>query len=213
MAQDMDEVMEALGYQKYYVAGHDRGARVAHRMVRDYPNKVGKVCVMDIAPTHHMFNNTNKNFATAYYHWFFLIQGDGLPEHMIGLDPEYYLKEKLKRWAAPNAVFSEGAVAECLRCFGQPEAIHTSCEDYRAAASIDLKHDEEDLNGKIKSPVLVLWGEKGFVNKAYDVLNVWGQYAENVTGKSLTCGHFLPEELPAEVRCELQRFFEVEAID
>lgn len=207
MAQDMDEVMEALGYQEYYVAGHDRGGRVAHRMARDYPNKVAKICVMDIAPTWHMFNNTDKNFATGYYHWFFLIQGNGLPEHMIGLDPEYYLKEKLKRWAAPNAVFSEVAVAEYVRCFSRPEAIHASCEDYRAAASIDLKHDEEDMNSKIKSPMLVLWGEKGFVNKTYDVLNVWEKYAEKVMGKRLDCGHFLPEELPTELVYELQNFF------
>ncbi len=207
MAQDMDEVMEALGYKQYYVAGHDRGARVVHRMARDYPDKVKKACVMDIAPTYHMFTTTDKNFATGYYHWFFLIQPDRLPEHMIGLDPEYYLKEKLKRWSAPNAVFSEEAVAEYVRCFSQPEAIHSSCEDYRAAASIDLKHDEEDAHIQVECPLLVLWGKKGFVNKTYDVLNVWREYAKQVMGKSLDCGHFLPEELPGEVVSELQDFF------
>ncbi len=207
MAQDMFEIMEALGHKHFYVAGHDRGGRVVHRMARDYPDNVKKACVMDIIPTYHMFNNTDKNFATGYYHWFFLIQPDGLPERMIGLDPEYYLKEKLRRWAAPNATFSEEAVAEYIRCFSQPEAIHSSCEDYRAAASIDLEHDMEDENIKIECPLLVLWGKKGFVHKTYDVLDVWKRYAKEVEGKNLDCGHFLPEEAGNEVARELQSFF------
>ena len=207
MAQDMVEVMAALGYQEFFVAGHDRGARVTHRMALDYPKRIKKACVMDIAPSHHMFKTTDQNFATGYYHWFFLIQPDGLPEHMIGADPAYYLTAKLKRWSGPGAVFADDAVAEYLRCFSQPEAIHASCEDYRAAASIDLDHDEADLNQKIECPLLVLWGAKGFVHRTYDVLSVWRARAKQVEGKAIDCGHFLPEEASGTVCEELLRFF------
>ena len=207
MAQDMIEVMESLGYSEFAVAGHDRGARVTHRMALDYPEKITKACVMDIAPTHYMFNNTNQHFATGYYHWFFLTQPDGLPEHMIGLEPAYYLKEKLKRWSAPNMQFASEAVDEYVRCFSKPDSIHATCEDYRAAASIDLEHDEADIDKKVECPLLVLWGAKGFVHRSYDVLDVWKQYANDIDGKSLDCGHFLPEEAPNEVYEELHQFF------
>ena len=208
MAQDMVEVMTSLGYDNFFVAGHDRGARVTHRMALDYPERITKACVMDIAPTHHMFKTADRNFATAYYHWFFLIQPDGLPEHMIGLDPAYYLTEKLKRWSAPGAVFANEAVSEYIRCFTKKESIHASCEDYRAAATIDLVHDEEDMDTKIGCPLLVLWGAEGFIHRKYDVLQVWRERAGIVEGKSLEgCGHFLPEEAPGATRDELLRFF------
>ncbi len=207
MAQDMIEVMASLGYSEFFVVGHDRGARVAHRMTLDYPDLIKSACVMDIVPTHHMFKTTDQHFATGYYHWFFLIQPDGLPEHMISADTAYYLTEKLKRWSAPGAVFADEAVAEYLRCFSKAESIHASCEDYRAAASIDLVHDENDINKKIECPLLVLWGAKGFVNTTYDVLGVWRERAKQIEGRSLDCGHFLPEEAPAAVCDELLRFF------
>lgn len=207
MAQDMVEVMASLGFSEFLVAGHDRGGRVTHRMALDYPERIKKACVMDIAPTHHMFKTADQDFATGYYHWFFLIQPDGLPEHMINADPAYYLIEKLKRWSAPGTVFADEAVAEYLRCFSRPEAIHASCEDYRAAASIDLQHDEEDMAKKVECPLLVLWGAKGFVDRTYDVLRVWSERAGQVEGRSLDCGHFLPEEAPAAVCDELLRFF------
>jgi len=130
MARDMVEVMEYFGYREFAVAGHDRGARVAHRMALDYPDRVKKVCVMDIVPTYHMFKHTDQHFATGYYHWFFLIQPNGLPERMIGADPGYYLTEKLRRWSAPEAQFDPKAVSEYIRCFGNPETIRASCEDY-----------------------------------------------------------------------------------
>lgn len=206
MAQDMVEVMSALGHDEFFVAGHDRGARVAHRMALDQPERIGKACVMDIAPTHHMFRTTDQHFATGYYHWFFLIQPGGLPEHMIGADPAYYLSEKLKRWSAPGARFADEAMAEYLRCFSRPDAIHASCEDYRAAATIDLVHDEADRSRKVQCPLLVLWGSKGFVHRSYDVLEVWRDYAEHVEGRALDCGHFLPEEAPEAVCEELSRF-------
>ena len=207
MGQDMIEVMDRLGFRSFNAAGHDRGGRVLHRMCLDFPQNVKKACVMDIVPTHHMFKTTDKEFATGYYHWFFLIQPDGLPEKMIGANPEYYLKEKLKRWSGPNTIFDPDAVKEYVRCFREPNAIHSSCEDYRAAASIDLNHDEEDIHRKITCPLLVLWGERGFINKTYDVISTWEERAENLRGKVLDCGHFLPEEKPEEIYSELKDFY------
>ncbi|WP_036233296.1 alpha/beta fold hydrolase [Marinobacterium litorale] len=207
MATDMIAVMDHFGYASFAVAGHDRGARVAHRMALDYPDRIKGLCVMDIAPTLHMFDHTDQAFATGYYHWFFLIQPDGLPEHMIGLDPDYYLSEKLRRWAAPGALFDPQAVAEYQRCFRQPEVIHASCEDYRAAATIDLIHDRADCNRQVEPPLLVLWGDKGFVHRTYDLLSVWQGYARRVEGHSLSSGHFLPEETPEQVIDALQLFF------
>ena len=206
MAKDMVDVMKDFGYEQFAVAGHDRGARVLHRMILDHPERVEKACVMDIAPTHHMFKTTDQEFATGYYHWFFLIQPNGLPEHLIGADPEYYLTEKMGRWSTPDSVFAPEAFAEYLRCFQNPETIHASCEDYRAAASIDLGHDAEDLNLKIECPLLVLWGDQGLVHRKYDVLSVWRERASNVSGKSLNCGHYLPEESPEQVLEELLLF-------
>lgn len=208
MALDMVELMRELGYQQFSVAGHDRGARVTHRMLLDHPHAVLKACVMDIAPTHHMFASTDQTFATAYYHWFFLIQPDGLPERMISADPDYYLKEKLRRWAAPGARYSEEAMAEYLRCFSDPDTIHATCEDYRAAASIDLQHDEADMHIRVETPLLVLWGSQGFVNRNYAVLDVWRERAANVQGRAVNSGHFLPEEAPDEVTEELLNFFQ-----
>ena len=207
MAKDCVEIMQSLGYETFFVAGHDRGGRVVHRMALDYPERIEGACVMDIAPTHTMFKLTDKAFATGYYHWFFLIQPDNLPERMIGNDPEYYLREKLKRWSSPEAEFDEKAVQEYIRCFSDPAAIHASCEDYRAAAGIDLEHDEEDLHKKITCPLLVLWGANGFINRTYNVIETWKEKAINVQGRVLGCGHFLPEERPEAVCDELIRFF------
>jgi haloacetate dehalogenase len=154
-----------------------------------------------------MFMHADRHFATGYYHWFFLIQPDGLPEHLIGQDPGYYLREKLRRWAAPGAEFDESAVADYVRCFSDPAAIHASCEDYRAAASIDLAHDTASRDQRIRCPLLVLWGDKGFVHRSYDVLSVWRDYATDVRGHSVDSGHFLPEEAPTEVLAALHSFF------
>lgn len=206
MAKDMITLMQKLGFDKFFVAGHDRGARVTHRMCLDYPNNILKACVMDITPTYHMFKNTNQAFATGYYHWFFLIQPDFLPETMIGNNPRYYLEEKLKRWSAKGSVFDKKAIDEYVRCFDK-DSIHATCEDYRAGASIDMSDDEKDRNRKIYTPLLVLWGEKGFVNRTYDVLNVWKEYALDLSGEALDCGHFLPEEKPKEVSQKLKEFF------
>ena len=206
MANDMVEVMKELGYQQFAATGHDRGARVLHRMILDHPERVERACVMDIAPTHHMFKTTDQEFATGYYHWFFLIQPNGLPERLIGADPEYYLTEKMGHWSSPDSIFAPEAFDEYLRCFRKPETIHASCEDYRAAASIDLEHDASDLDRKIECPLLVLWGDKGLVHRKYEVLEVWRERANHVSGTALKCGHYLPEESPEQVLDELLPF-------
>ena len=198
MAADQIEVMSELGFKKFSVVGHDRGGRVAHRMVRDYPDRVGKIAVLDIAPTATMYGETDKAFATAYYHWFFLIQPNGLPEHMIGCDPEFYLSRKMAAWGKANGAITQEAFDEYLRCFSDPATIHATCEDYRASAGIDLQHDAVDAGKKIANPLLALWGQDGFVAKNYDVLETWRAVASDVSGHSVSGGHFLPEEAPDE---------------
>ena len=203
-AHDQVEVMERLGFKHFAVVGHDRGARVAHRLTRDHPDCVTKLAVLDILPTHTVYQQVNKALATAYYHWFFLIQPAPFPETLIGNNAEFYLNAMLGRFK-PQAITAE-AFAEYLRCFRDPATIHATCEDYRAAATIDLSHDEADLDHKIAGPVLALWGEKGFLHKRYDVLAIWRERAVDVRGKAVPCGHFLPEEAPEETLAELRTF-------
>ena len=203
-AHDQVEVMERLGFKHFAVVGHDRGARVAHRLTRDHPDCVTKLAVLDILPTYTVYQQVNKALATAYYHWFFLIQPAPFPETLIGNNAEFYLNAMLGRFK-PQAITAE-AFAEYLRCFRDPATIHATCEDYRAAATIDLSHDEADLDHKIACPVLALWGEKGFLHKRYDVLAIWRERAVDVRGKAVSCGHFLPEEAPEETLAELRTF-------
>jgi haloacetate dehalogenase len=205
-AQDQVEVMEQLGFRQFAVVGHDRGARVAHRLALDHAERVTQLAVLDIVPTYHVYHHVDKRLATAYYHWFFLIQPAPFPETLIGGNPEFYLNTLLGIGRLkPHAVTPE-AFAEYLRCFRDPATIHATCEDYRAAATIDLRHDEADLQRKIACPVLALWGEKGFLDKNYDVPAVWRERASNVIGKALPCGHFLAEEAPEETYGELTAF-------
>src|SRR5436305_7581636 len=157
-------------------------------MALDHPQRVKKLTVLDIAPTYIMYTTTNKAFATAYYHWFFLIQPYDLPERLIGSQPEYYLRRCLANWSADATVFTPEAAAEYLRCFSNPATIHATCEDYRASASIDLQHDEADLDQKVTCSVLALWGERGVVGRRYDVLQVWRERAHDVHGKALPGG-------------------------
>ncbi len=206
MAQDMVDVMSTLGYEEFFVVGHDRGGRVAHRLALDAPQRVKKVAVLDIAPTYKMYKTANQAFATAYYHWFFLIQPYDLPERLIGTQSEYYLRRFLAAGSADGTTFTPEAVAEYLRCFSDPATLHAMCEDYRASATIDLLHDEADMSQKVTCPLLALWGEKGFVGHAYDVLEVWRERAENVSGQALPGGHFLPEEVPDETYNALRTF-------
>jgi len=208
MAQDQLEVMAALGFERFAVVGHDRGARVGHRLALDAPEQVMRLAVLDIVPTYHVFKTINQAMATAYYHWFFLIQPYDLPEKLIGANPLYYLHKKLGGWGSGLQVYAPEALAEYERCFQEPAMIHATCEDYRAAASIDLVHDEADRQHKITCPLLALWGAKGRVHQAYDVLAVWHDYATEVQGRALPAGHFLAEECPDETVAELLAFLD-----
>lgn len=199
MAIDQANVMKKLGYDSFKEIAHDRGARVAHRMSRDFPEKIEKLILFDMLPTLHVFENIDMAVATAYYRWFFLIQPGGLPEKLIGENARYYIQEKLKRWSKSGlSIFPDTILEEYLRCSCTPEAIHTACEDYRAAASIDLVHDKADQDIKIKCPLLVLWAKEGFIGKHYDVLSIWKKWANSVEGRPIDCGHFIPEEAPQE---------------
>ncbi|MEZ5932309.1 MAG: alpha/beta hydrolase [Alphaproteobacteria bacterium] len=208
-AADMAEIMTTLGYPRFKLVGHDRGGRVAHRLALDHADRVEKVSFLDIVPTRTIFEATNKAIATGYYHWFFLSQPNGLPERLIGADPIFYLRSKLGHWGKGGlAFYAEEALEEYERCFANPEVIHASCEDYRAAASIDLAHDEADLDSRISCPILALWGTHGMMERHFDVLACWRERAAaEVTGRALDCGHFLAEERPEETAAELLAFF------
>jgi haloacetate dehalogenase len=208
MALDQIKVMERLGYKTFDVVGHDRGARVAHRLMRDYPDRINRGAVMDIMPTLDMYEKTDMTFARGYYHWFFLIQPFDLPEHMIGGDPAYFVRRCLNSWSRNAGSFPDEVVAEYIRCFSKPGVIHGTCEDYRASATIDLEHDRQERYKKIQSPLLVLWGGKSFISRAYDVLGIWRQYAVNVEGRPIPSGHFLPEESPEETYDALVEFLD-----
>lgn len=207
MARDQVEVMAALGFERFSLCGHDRGARVAHRLALDHPERVERIAVLDIAPTLRMYADTDRAFATAYYHWFFLIQPAPLPERLIGGDPAFWLRSCLGKWGRDEGAFAPEALAEYERCFADPAAIHATCEDYRAAAGIDLEHDRADLGTRLPMPLLVLWGEKGLVGRTWDAPAVWRERAAAVQGAALPCGHFLPEEAPDETLAALRAFF------
>jgi haloacetate dehalogenase len=207
MANDQVAVMRHFGFDAFFVAGHDRGGRVAHRMALDHPERVLKLAVLDIAPTYWMYTTTNLEFARAYYHWFFLIQPSDIPEKMIAADVEHWLRSKFGQWGRDRRAITDEAYAEYLRCFRDIAAIHASCEDYRASAGIDLRHDEQDMDTRIAAPLLTLWGDKGFVGNQYDLLQVWRQRAVDVQGYGLPCGHYLPEEAPEQTLQALHRFF------
>jgi haloacetate dehalogenase len=206
MAQDQIELMLRLGFPKFAVVGHDRGGRVAHRMARDHRDAVTKLAVLDIIPTYTLYHSVTKEVATAYYHWFFLIQTEPFPETLIGNSVEFYMRRSLGS-LVPN-VISEDVYAEYLRTFREPAAIHASCEDYRAGASIDLDHDAADLSEKITCPLLALWGERGPMHRYYDVLATWKERGTNVSGRPIPSGHFLAEEKPDDVARELENFLQ-----
>ena len=210
MAADQVALMRHLGFETFAVVGHDRGARVAHRMCLDRPEVVSRVALLDIVPTRHVFAHVDRAMAQAYYHWFFLAQESDLPEHLIGADPGYWLRRKLAQWSGAVGIdaFAPEAVAEYVRCFSDPEVIRATCEDYRAAASVDLEHDDVDAAAgrRVECPMLVLWGAEGFVAKAYDVLDVWSEYATDVRGQPLGGGHFPAEEAPDATLTALRDF-------
>jgi len=206
MALDQVEVMQQLGYEKFFLVSHDRGARVAHRLTKDHPQRVLKLAVLDIVPTRHMFDIVDKEMATNTYHWFFLIQPFDFPEKVIGADPDYFIRSRFERVNNVSTVFPPEAIEEYVRCFSIPGTIHGACEDYRAGASIDLVHDEEDFGNKVTCPMLALWSSTGYVGRTQNVLEVWSDYATNVSGKSLNCGHYLAEELPEDTYSAINSF-------
>ena len=212
MAQDMVGVMDALGIAEFYLCGHDRGGRVAHRLAVDHSTRVKKLCVIDIAPTLDMYNATDMQFARAYYHWFHLIQPSPLPETMINAAWKPYLHAKLGGWGTGGlAAYEPEAVAEYERHFAKPETIHAMCEDYRASAGIDLDHDRASRaeGKKLACDTLVLWGERGVVQRLFKPLELWQtQCAARVTGHAMPAGHFIPEELPERTAQALQEFMQ-----
>ena len=206
MAKDMAQLMDKLGFKKFFIAGHDRGGRVAHRLARDFRKKVIAMSVLDICPTLDMYEQTEKNFAKAYFHWFFLIQPKWLPERMIESDPKKWMKSCLDKWSG-NSKFGK-AEAIYLKAFKQPKRIHATCEDYRASASIDLEHDKKDRKKLLTIPIQVLWGKQGVVGKQFNSLKIWKKYTKNkVYGAGIKSGHFIPEQNPKETIKHIKKFF------
>ena len=209
MAQDVVQLMQSLGHERFFLCGHDRGGRVSHRLALDHPQRVRKLAVLDIAPTLDMYGRTDMDFARAYYHWFHLIQPAPLPERMIAGDALPYLHTKLGGWGGAGlSIFEPQALADYERCF-TPATIHTMCEDYRASAGIDLAHDRHsrERGEKVACDLLVLWGARGVVQRMFQPLALWqAQCAGTVSGQTLPCGHYMPEECPTEVAQLLGQF-------
>ncbi len=213
MAADMLALMQSLGHAQFAVLAHDRGARVAHRLALDHPQAVRRLVLLDIAPTLDMYAQANEEFARAYWHWFFLIQPAPLPERLIQADPAAYVRDVMGRRSAGLAPFDPRALAEYQRCLALPGAAHGLCEDYRAAAGIDLQHDRVDRERghHLSTPTLVLWGEQGVVHRCFKPLKLWHAVATQVQGEALPCGHYIPEEAPALLLAKALLFLQAEA--
>jgi haloacetate dehalogenase len=209
MAMDAVAVMQQLGFAQFDVLAHDRGARVAHRLALDHPQAVRRLMLLDIAPTLAMYEHTSEAFARAYWHWFFLIQPAPLPERLIEADPVAYLHDVIGRRHAGLAAFAPQALAEYERCIAIPGTAQSICEDYRAAASIDLEHDRADraAGRKLTQPMRVLWGEQGAVGRCFDVPALWREAAHHFSGRALPCGHYIAEEAPEFLLPEVFDFF------
>ncbi|TWO72648.1 alpha/beta hydrolase [Caenimonas sedimenti] len=209
MALDALHVMRSLGHQRFQVLAHDRGARVAHRLALDHPAAVERMLLLDIAPTLAMYRQTNEAFARAYWHWFFLIQPPPLPEALIESDPARYVRNVMGARHAGLAAFAPEALAEYERCASLPGTAAAICADYRASAGIDLTHDEADAAAgrKLRQPLRVLWGEHGAVGRNFDVAALWRDAADEFTGRSVPCGHYIAEEAPALLLNDAFQFF------
>lgn len=205
MAADQVAVMNQLGLGEFSVVAHDRGARVTHRMLLDHPEAVTRAALLDILPTKYVYDHTDRALATAYFHWFFFIQPAPLPELMMESNATLLLKAFLGAFGGTDC-YDPAAMAEYERCFAAPDAIHAMCEDYRAAASIDLVHDAADAGRKVECPLLILWGTRGVVGQLYRPLEVWQQYASDVRGQGIDAGHFLAEERPDDTLVALAAF-------
>ena len=207
MAKDMIGIMDHFGFDRFFVGAHDRGARVAHRLCIDHEQNVNALFLLDIAPTREMLIKTSAKFARSYWHWFFLIQPYPFPEKMIENDPAQYWLSKCINQSNGTKPFSQKAMAEYLKAFEDPAAIHASCEDYRAAATVDIAHDDADGNKKLKTPIKVIWAETGPVGRCFDPLKLWKLRAENVVGKSVKSTHYMAEEIPIEISELMLSFF------
>ena len=207
MANDIIAVMRRLGHKRFLVGAHDRGARVAHRMGLDHPNSVAAMTLLDIAPTREMYANTSTEVARNYWHWFFLTLPSPFPEKMIGADPEMFWKQKCFYQSKEKLPFISEALTEYLDAFANPEMIHASCEDYRAAASIDIEHDNADLGKKLKMPILTLWAKHGVIETCFNGLNLWRMRAKKVEGEALDATHYMAEEIPEEVAARMSNFY------
>ncbi|NYT80702.1 alpha/beta hydrolase [Alcaligenaceae bacterium] len=209
MAADQWQLMRSLGYERFGILAHDRGARVAHRLALDHPDAVDRLMLLDVAPTLSMYEQTDLAFATVYWHWFFLIQKAPLPETLIGADPEFMLRSFMGGRHAGMKAFAPEAWAEYVRAARDPATVHAMCEDYRAAATVDLEHDREDrAAGRIlRAPLRVLWGEFGGLNRCLQPLERWKDYAPQVQGRALPCGHYIAEEQPDLLIDEALAFF------
>ncbi len=209
MAQDQVEVMRSLGFDSFFVCGHDRGGRVAHRMALDHPDAVKKLMVLDISPTLLMYEETSMEFAKGYWWWFFLIQPSPFPETLIAASPEVYLEKKIAYGRAGKTPFTDETYAAYLRSISDPATLHGMCEDYRASAGIDLEHDRQDraAGKKARCPVRVLWGEHGVVHRCFQPLEDWSKFADSVSGEAVPAGHYIPEEIPAQLVGEIRSFF------
>lgn len=206
MAADQVAVMAALGFDRFDVVAHDRGACVAHRMALDHPDHIARLVLLDIAPTATMYAQTSKEFATRYFWWFFLIQPFDLPERMIAADPDYFLDRHLAGQIKVDGALDPRVVAEYRRCYRDPATRHAICEDYRASASVDLEHDAADAGRRVEAPLLLLWGQYGTVGTLFDVIESWQPKARSVHGRALPCGHSPQEELPDRLLQELDAF-------
>ena len=207
LAQDQVETMAALGHERFMVAGHDRGARVAHRLARDHAERVERLALLDIVPTLYRFETIDQKAATASWHWFFLIQPRGFPERLLGNEAEFFLRHQLAGLLREPPALEADAFAEYLRCFRNPETIRATCDEYRAGASIDLDHDRADRGRMLTMPLLMLWGRRSAQGAGYDMLAVWRDHAADVRGEPIDSGHFLPEEAPDATCRALSEFF------
>lgn len=206
MARDVVRLMDALGHDRFLIGAHDRGGRVAHRLAADYPERVRALSVLDIAPTREMYVHADSAFAAAYWHWYWLIQPAPFPEAMIGADPRGYCVKKLFSGSAGARPFCRQALAEYLDAITNPKAVHAMCEDYRAAHTTDIAHDDAD-NSLLQMPILALWGADGVIEASFDCLALWRQRAAQVEGHALPGGHYLAEEVPEAVLEQWVPFF------
>ena len=214
MAGDQVALMHRLGFERFDIVAHDRGARVAHRLAMDHAQAVRRLVLLDIAPTLAMYEQTNLDFARAYWHWFFLIQPPPLPERLIEANPAAYVRDFMGRRSAGLAPFDARALVEYQRCIALPGAAHAMCEDYRAAAGVDLEHDRADLAAGrlLEAPMLVLWGDQGVVHRCFHTLDEWRRVARDVRGAPLPCGHYIAEEAPDALLAQVLPFLSPDPI-